>query len=46
MSLRSADRAAGSGSDIVTISPEGGRTLIATVVRPRIITPSMSACPP
>ena len=46
MSLRSAESAAGSGSDIVTISPDGGRTLIATVVRPRIITPSMSACPP
>ncbi len=46
MSFRSADSAAGSGSDMVTISPEGGRTLIATVVRPRIITPSMSACPP
>jgi hypothetical protein len=46
MSLRSADRAAGSGSEIVRISPDGGRTLIATVVRPRIMTPSMSACPP
>ena len=46
ISLRSAERAGGSGSDIVTISPDGGRTLIATVVRPRIITPSMRACPP
>ncbi len=46
MSFRSADRAAGSGSDIVTISPDGGRTLMATVVRPRIMTPSISACPP
>ena len=30
-----ADSAAGSGSDIVRISPDGGRTLIATVVRDR-----------
>jgi hypothetical protein len=46
MRRRFAERAAGSGSDIVAISPDGGRTLIATVVRPRIMTPSMSACPP
>ena len=29
MSRRSADRASGNGSDIVRISPDGGRTLIA-----------------
>ena len=46
ISFRSAESAAGSGSDIVTISPDGGRTLMATVVRPRIITPSISAWPP
>ena len=40
------DMARGSGSLYVTISPDGGRTLIATVARPRIITPSMSAWPP
>ncbi len=38
--------APGSGSDSVTTSPEGGRTLMATVVRPRIMTPSISAWPP
>jgi len=43
---RPRDRADGSGSERVTISPEAGRTLIATVVRPLIITPSMRACPP
>ena len=46
MSFRSAERAAGSGSDMVWISPDGGRTLMATVVRPRIMTPSIRACPP
>ena len=46
ISRRSARSAAGSGSLIVRISPDGGRTLMATVVRPRIMTPSISACPP
>ena len=46
MSFRSAESAAGSGSDMVWISPDGGRTLMATVVRPRIMTPSIRACPP
>ncbi len=39
-------RAAGSGSEKVRISPVAGRTLMATVVRPRIMTPSISAWPP
>ena len=43
---RPRDNAAGSGSQKVRISPVGGRTLIATVVRPRIMTPSIRACPP
>jgi hypothetical protein len=46
MSFRSAWSAGGSGSLIVRMTPDGGRTLITTVVRPRIMTPSMSAWPP
>ena len=38
--------ARGSGSEKVSISPLGGRTVIATVVRPRIMTPSIRAWPP